>query len=167
MKSWLWNGMLAAAIALPTLSGVARAQSTDNVGCSNSTLQGDYAFSVTTLTNLPNFVVGIVEFDGKGNLTQVDYPADGLLRTPPLTDFRTGETGTYAVGKDCTGTAVIDLNVGGMGAGHGVINLMFVISNGGRAIHAVGAGGSPPGTTQMVPGQTRSDFWKVRSEQDN
>jgi hypothetical protein len=165
MKSWLWNGTLAAGIALLALAGAVRAQ--DNDGCSNSTLQGDYAFSVTTLTNLPNFVVGIVEFDGKGNLTQVDYPADGLLRTPPLTDFRTGETGTYAVGKDCTGTAVIDLNVGGMGVGHGVINLMFVISNGGRAIHAVGAGGSPPGTTQMVPGQTRSDFWKVRSEQDN
>ena len=80
MKGWLWNGMLAAAIALPALSGIARAQITDKDGCSDATLQGDYAFSVTILdpTNLPNFVVGIVEFDGKGNLTQVDYPADGL-----------------------------------------------------------------------------------------
>jgi len=38
MKSWLWKGMLAAAIALPALSGMARAQSTDNDGCTNATL---------------------------------------------------------------------------------------------------------------------------------
>ena len=40
MKSWLWKGMLAATIALPALSGVARAQSTDNDGCTNATLKG-------------------------------------------------------------------------------------------------------------------------------
>ena len=46
MKTWLWNGILAAAIALPALSGVARAQSTDNDGGSNATLQGDYGFTI-------------------------------------------------------------------------------------------------------------------------
>jgi hypothetical protein len=88
MKSWLWNGMLAAAIALPALSGVARAQITDKDGCSDATLKGDYAFAVTGWNLLsgvwvPNFVVGIGRFDGTGGFTQVDYPADGLLRTPP------------------------------------------------------------------------------------
>ena len=43
MGSWLLKGVLAATIALPALSGVARAQSTDNDGCPNATLQGDYA----------------------------------------------------------------------------------------------------------------------------
>ena len=38
--------MLAAAIALPALSDVARAQNGDNDGCTNATLKGDYAFSV-------------------------------------------------------------------------------------------------------------------------
>jgi hypothetical protein len=61
MKSWVRRGMLAAAIALPALSGVARAQSNDGDGCTNATLRGDYAFSVTNFT-LPSVVVGIVRW---------------------------------------------------------------------------------------------------------
>src|SRR5438105_3364928 len=38
MKSWLWQGVLAAAIALPAASSMARAES-----CTNATLKGDYA----------------------------------------------------------------------------------------------------------------------------
>jgi hypothetical protein len=105
MKSWS-KGMLAAAIALPTLSGVARA---DDFGCSNATLQGDYAFSVLSL--LPqNVVVGIGTFDGKGGFTQIDYPGD-RLRTDGTLAFRTGQTGSYLVNPDCTGSQEIDLNV--------------------------------------------------------
>jgi hypothetical protein len=105
MKSWS-KGMLAAAIALPTLSGVARA---DDFGCSNATLQGDYAFSVLSL--LPqNVVAGIGTFDGKGGFTQIDYPGD-RLRTDGTLAFRTGQTGSYLVNPDCTGSQEIDLNV--------------------------------------------------------
>jgi hypothetical protein len=151
MKSWLWNGMLAAAITLPALSGVARAQITDKDGCSDATLKGDYAFALTNLTT-QNFVVGITQFDGKGNLTQIDYPGNGLLMTPPLPDFRMGQTGTYEVRADCTGTGVINLNLGGSGGP--IVHFVFVISNGGRSIH-------------QVAGPTRSDYWKVRSDQEN
>jgi hypothetical protein len=49
MKSWLWQAMLAAAIALPALSGPARAQSTDNDGCTNATLKGDYLSPLSIL----------------------------------------------------------------------------------------------------------------------
>ena len=69
MKSWLWNGMLAAAIALPALSGMARAQ--DNDGCSNATLHGDYAFAVTGWILspgqlwVPEFIVGIINVRGE------------------------------------------------------------------------------------------------------
>jgi hypothetical protein len=172
MKSWLSKGMLAAAIVLPALSGAAWAQ--DNDGCSNTTLKGDYAFAVTGWTLspgplwVPNFVVGIGRFDGKGNFTQVDYPADGL-RTSNLTDFRMGETGSYTVNADCTGSQEINLNVPGVPAGtsHGVIENMFVISGGGRSIHGVVAEFTPPGGTQPVSVQTRVDFWKVGSERDN
>ena len=106
MKSWLWKGMLAAAIALPALSGVARAQSNDNDGCTNATLKGDYAFGVTAYTppglpdGPPRVVVGIKTFDGRGKFTQRDYIGDSL-RTTGQTDFSTGETGTYAVNSDC------------------------------------------------------------------
>jgi hypothetical protein len=170
MKSWIWNGMLAAAIALPALSGMARAQ--DNDGCSNATLHGDYAFAVTGWNLspgqlwVPEFIVGIAQFDGKGKFIQVDYPADGL-RTMGLTDFRTGQTGTYAVRTDCTGLGELDLNVGGVGTGHGVIKLAFVVSNGGRSVHAVVSGATSPFATQPEIGQARTDFWKVGSEQEN
>jgi hypothetical protein len=168
MKSWLFKGTLAAAIVLPTLSGVARAQSTDNDGCTNATLKGDYAFSVLTVAEAtgPSVVVGIGRFDGKGGFTQIDYPGDGL-RTSNLTDFRMGQTGSYKVNPDCTGFQEIFLNVGGMGAGHGVIENAFVISNGGRSIHAVVAEVTPPGAPGPVPSQTLVSFWKVASEQDD
>jgi hypothetical protein len=174
MKGWFCKGMLAAAIALPALSGPARAQSTDNDGCTNATLKGDYAFAVTGWTLspgplwVPNFVVGIGRFDGRGGFTQVDYLADGL-RTTGQTDFAPEgqETGSYTVNPDCTGSQEINLNVGGTGPGHGVIENMFVISNGGRSIHGVVAEFTPPGATQPVSNQTRFDGWKVGSEQDN
>ena len=47
MKRWIAKGTLVAAIALPVLSGVARA---DDFGCSDATLKGEYAFGVTTYT---------------------------------------------------------------------------------------------------------------------
>jgi hypothetical protein len=46
--------------------------------------------------------------------------------------FRTGQTGSYTVNPDCTGFMTINL-----GAGVGVTTNAFVISNGGRSVHAV------------------------------
>jgi hypothetical protein len=173
MKGWFWKGMLAAAIALPALSDPARAQSTDNDGCTNATLQGDYAFSVLGWSfppgaPIPQVVVGIGRFDGKGGFSQVDYIGDSL-RTTGVTTFRGGETGSYTVNPDCTGSQEIKLNVPGVPAGtsHGVIENMFVISGGGRSVHGVVAEFTPPGAMQAVPSQTRVDFWKVGSDQDN
>ena len=174
MKSWLSKGMLAAAIALPALSAAARAQSNDNDGCTNATLNGDYAFAVSAwhLTPgqppTPQVVVGIVRYDGKGNRTQIDYIGDSL-RTRNTTDFAMGETGTYTVNPDCTGTEQVQLNVLNVppGTSHGVIDSVFVIAGGGRSIHAVVARFTPPGATQPVSTQTRADSWKVGSEQDH
>lgn len=109
MRSWLFTGILAAAIALPALSGAAWAGGTDDYGCSNATLKGEYAFGVTAYTpaGLPNgppqVVAGIKVFDGNGNLTQRDYIGDSL-RTTGQIDFSTGETGTYTVNANCTGS---------------------------------------------------------------
>jgi hypothetical protein len=172
MTSWLWKGMLAAAIALSALPGVARADNND--GCSNATLKGEYAFAVTSYTppGLPNgppqVVAGIKTFDGKGNLTQRDYRSDSL-RTTGQTDFAPEgqETGTYTVNADCTGGAVINLNVPGTPFPHGVIQIVFVISGGGRHIHEVVSEFTPPGFTTPQPTQTSADDWKVGSEQDN
>jgi hypothetical protein len=174
MKRWLSKGTLAAAIVLPALSGAAWAGGTDDFGCSKATLRGEYAFGVTSYTppNLPDgppaVVAGIKVFDGKGNLTQRDYRGDNLAGddfSPPGQ-----ETGTYEVNPDCTGSMVINLNVPHVPAGlsSGVINIKFVISDGGRHIHEVVAKFFPPFSSASVPvpTQTSADDWKVASEQD-
>jgi len=158
MKSWLWKGTLAAAIALPVLSGVAGAA---DLGCSTATLKGEYAFAVTAYTppGLPNgppqVVAGIEVFDGKGRFTQRDYIGDSL-RTMGQTDFapQGQENGTYTVNPDCTGSMVINLNVPVPSGSTGVIQTVFVISDGGRHVHDVVAEFVPPGFTEPQPTQT-------------
>jgi hypothetical protein len=158
MKRWFWKRMLAAAVILPALSGTAWAAGSDDLGCSNATLKGAYAFSVLTVaepTTGPNVVVGLGRFDGGGGFSQIDYPGDSGLSA-----FRTGQTGNYMVNSNCTGFMTINL------AGGLEIENAIVISNGGRSIHAVVAEVTVNGTP--VPGsQSRVDFWKVASEQDN
>ena len=136
-------------------------------GCSNATLKGEYAFGVTAYTppNLasgpPYVVAGIKNFDGNGKFTQRDYRGDSL-RVAGLTDFSTGETGTYQVNSDCTGTGILTMPVPGVS--NGTIWFVFVVSDGGRHIHEVVAKFIPPGSPVAVPTQTSADDWKVRSE---
>ena len=160
MKSWLFQGMLTAAIALPALSGAAWAGGSDDYGCSNGTLKGEYAFGVTNLT-IPQVVAGIKVFDGNGNLTQRDYIGNSVPAefAPPGQ-----ERGTYTVNPDCTGSMVINLNVPGSPPPNGVIEILFVISDGGRHIHEVVSQLTPPFSSAPEPVQTSADDWKVASE---
>ena len=162
MKRPLRSGLIAAAIALPGLSGAAWAGG-DDFGCSNATLKGLYAFGVTTYTP-PGVVNGIKIFDGNGNLTQRDYQGDnnaGPDFSPPGR-----EQGTYQVNSDCTGSMVINLNAPVSSGSTGVIKIKFVISNGGRHVHEVVSEFTPPGLTAPVPTQTSADDWKVAADRD-
>jgi hypothetical protein len=173
MKRWLTKVALLAATALPVLGGAAWAGGIDDHGCSNGTLKDDYAFSVNTwvLTDgvyLPGFVVGITTFDGRGKLTQTDYQESYGYPTK----FSTGETGAYVVNSNCTGSALVELNVLGVPpvtTQGGSIGLGFVISNGGQSIHGVVSEFTDPGATgPVLPSNIhadRVDFWKVASEQ--
>jgi hypothetical protein len=166
-----------AALSL-ALSGVALA-ATDNDGCSNATLKGDYAFTVLGERLNPNgttsFIHGVAmtNFDGAGNLSQQDFvvtdgvpgPANGNAATG--FHFQTGETGTYKVNPDCTGSAEIDLNVPVPTGSRGVVKLMFVLSDHGRAIHTVVAEFTPPGATAPVLVTTRSDGSRVDGDQSH
>ena len=156
MRSWLWKGMLGAMVALPALSGAARAQGTDLDGCSNATLQGDYASSIQgeilgivtgTPPNetlhpfaTPSLInaVAMAHFDGAGHATMVDF---GILngtalpgQTDPTTGFRINETGTYTVFPDCTGMGEIDFPPRPGGA---IIKVRFVLARQGREVHEV------------------------------
>jgi len=175
MNSRFLKGMVVtAAIALPALSGGARA---DDFGCSDATLKGEYAFGVTAYTPAglpdgpPQVITGIAIFDGKGKFTQRDYAGDSL-RIFNQTDFSPEgqEGGTYNVNSDCTGSSVLNLNVFGVPpvtTQGGKIETVSVISNGGRHIHGVVSRFTPPGATGPAPTQTSFDHWKVAAEQDD
>jgi hypothetical protein len=169
--------VIAASITLLALSGAARAQSDDNDGCSNSTLKGDYAFTLSGQILGPNGTstlvngVAITNFDGKGGLTQVDFvvtnppaPAGGEPRDP-LTGFRIQESGTYQVFQDCTGKATINFppHPGGL-----VVQLALVISSEGRKIHTVVSAFTPPGAPGPIPGvSVHSDAEKIGRIKDD
>ena len=150
MKSWLFQGMLTAAIALPALSGAAWA---DEFKCSNATLQGDYAFGVTNY-NAPQIHVaaGIKHFYGNGKMTQRDYRGNTL----PIQLSDPGqESGVYTLNPDCSG--ILETQVAG-----GTITALIVVYEGGRYIHEVVGTLVPPGG--MPPGvavQTAADDWKI------
>jgi hypothetical protein len=156
MNSWVFKRILAATIALPVLSGAAWAGGTDDYGCSSATLKGEYAFGGTNYTLLEVFN-GTKVFDGYGNLTQRDYRGGS---SPPEFAPPGQEKGTYTVNPDCTGNMVIT------GTPAGVINILFVISDGGRHIHEVVSQLTPPGSPGPVSVQTSADDWKVASQQD-
>jgi hypothetical protein len=105
-------------------------------------------------------VTGIKVFDGKGKLTQRDYTGDNLAGPGFAPPGR--EKGTYKVNSDCTGSMVINLNVPVKTGSTGVINVNFVISDGGRHIHEVVSEFTPPGSSgPLHPTQTSADDWKV------
>ena len=165
MKKWLVKGLLAVATAFPALSGAAWAGGSGDLVCAKATLNGDYAFSVLTIVAAsppgPGVVVGLGTFDGRGGFTQIDYPGNGGTDLGSDEKFRTGQTGSYKVNRNCTGFMTINL-----GATVGVTENAFVISNGGNAVRAVIAKFTAPNGALATPLQSRIDFWKVVSEQD-
>jgi len=177
MKALLFRGMLTGAIALLALTGSARAQ--DNDGCTNATLNGDYAFTISGQIFIPNGPtvqregVAMTHFDGAGNLSQVDFvlsspnaaPPPGPAPTDPVTGFHNDEKGTYAVNSDCTGHFEIDnppiTTPSGVMVKGATIHVMFVLSNHGRAIHTIVTSITPPGAPSPVPALIRSEGYKL------
>jgi hypothetical protein len=174
----LLGRLLTVLILLLALNVVAAAA--DNDGCSNATLKGDYGFTILgdqpnpDGTTSPIKGIGITHYDGAGKLTQTDFVITAGVPQPSngnaMTEFHfsTGETGTYKVNPDCTGSAEIDLNAPvPSGLSSGVIKLMLIVTNGGRAIHVVVAEITPPGATKPTLNTTSADAWKLGSDHDH
>ena len=80
-------------------------------GCSNATLRGAYAFDVDGAfvgAATPLLLKGVVmaQFDGRGNVTQVDHIV--FNGAPPPEDW-TPATGSYHLNADCTGEQELDI----------------------------------------------------------
>ena len=175
MRSLYWKVTLAAVLAA-TMCLTAKAQNLG--GCSDATLQGDYAFTVSGQIFLPTGLVvqrqgiALTHFDGHGNLMQEDLvlsspnapPAPGVA---PMNaeGFNINEAGTYTVNADCTGTFTINMpnlttTAGGSVKG-AVIKVHFVLSNFGRSVHTVVTSLTPPGAPGPVPALISSEGHKV------
>lgn len=114
-------------------SGFAIAGQDDDGACSNRTLQGAYGFAVEGLilpapgVSVPVRGVHMTQFDGKGNLTQIDSL---LANGGPISDW-TPVTGTYHVDANCTGTILLHPSNGGF------VNLRIVVVRNGKEVHTV------------------------------
>jgi hypothetical protein len=147
------------------------------MSCRNSTLKGDYAFTVSGQVFMPVTAkdgtvstivvqrdgIAMTHFDGEGHLSQVDFvlsspnaPTPPSPPPPPPTDSNTGfhnmEMGTYTVFPDCTGTFTIDTPKTSP-----AITVKFVLSNGGRSIHTIVTALVLPGATMPVPALIHSE----------
>ena len=121
--------------------------------CSNSTIQGSYAFTIHGTVFLPDgstlLIDGIAKqtFDGKGNLTQVDAVATNGILTR---GWRPG-TGSYSVNPDCTGTQTIVIS------GMPDLHLQIIVAQSGNKIHQVA---TDPGLATTAEGE------RVRTPQE-
>lgn len=108
--------------------------------CSNRTLRGQYGFSIegTILAGTPNAFavrgVAMTQFDGDGNLTQVDFTT---RNGAPLTADWRPAVGTYDINPDCTGVAQIIQS-----DGTPTVNLRLVVVNRGREVRTTVVGNS-------------------------
>jgi hypothetical protein len=125
--------------ALIACSGLAHAQVAIG-NCSNATLQGDYAFTITGQILTPSASAGPVagvtwtHFDGAGNLTQIDHVVHN--GQTPFEDWRPGN-GPYTVNSDCTGTATITAFPTDPRDAGPPLHLYFVVSTDGSQIRTV------------------------------
>jgi hypothetical protein len=147
-----------------SVSGVAHAQLGDNDGCMDGTLFGDYAFRVDGQLLPPGGPpiaregVAMTHFDGRGGLTQVDFVmSNGAPLAGPAdqtTGFHIYERGSYKVNPDCTGSAVIHFPAPPGLASGAEIDLMFVLGDHGRVIHAIVSQALQPAPEPPYPPQS-------------
>jgi hypothetical protein len=101
--------------------------------CTNSTIQGTYAFTIHGQIVNPDgstlLVDGLAKttFDGKGNLTQLDAVAINGNMAPGWAS----NTGTYSVNSDCTGTFTVT------NGSQAPVHLQMIIAQSGNRIHDV------------------------------
>jgi hypothetical protein len=101
--------------------------------CSNSTIQGTYAFTIHGQVFLPDgstlLIDGLAKttFDGQGNLAQLDAVATNGNVAP---GWRSS-TGTYSVDADCTGSFTVS------NGDQPPIHAQMIIGRSGNTIHAM------------------------------
>jgi hypothetical protein len=134
-----------AAVAILGFTAIVPARAQEHPACSNATLRGDYAFTITGQILAPAPAAGLVSgvamthFDGDGKLTQFDHVLHNGIA--PAETWRPG-SGPYHVNADCTGYMTITPEPTVPSDASPVLTLYFVIGNNGSDIRTV-VSGSP------------------------
>jgi hypothetical protein len=136
------------------------AHASDPGPCSNETLRGDYAFTITGQILAPPPAAGLVagvawtHFDGHGNMKQVDHVIHNGVA--PVEEWRPG-SGPYQVNPDCTGYFTISPMPTDPADGSPELKLFFVLANDGHEIRTVVSGSPsvPPFTAEITSIGTR------------
>ena len=154
------------AITILTLTSLAMlatpGSATAEQGCSNATLIGDYAFTLSGQVLAPPPAAGpvsgvaLTHFDGRGTMAQVDHVVhNGIL---PAEEWRPG-SGPYQVNPDCTGWMTITQDPAVPSDASPELKIEFVVSEDGNAIHTV-VSGSP--TSSAFVANITSSATRVR-----
>jgi hypothetical protein len=162
MTKWICNAALAASMAI-ALAAQAHDRSE---ACALATLHGGYSFTISGQilggpSPGPINGVAVTTFDGRGGLTQTDFVVKSGAPAGPVGAFRSGESGTYAVNADCTGTFTIDFPDA---VPKQQLVLMFVVADHGRRINTVVAAlyvGLGIDTMTATPAQISSEAIKL------
>jgi hypothetical protein len=130
--------------------------------CSNDMLHGKYAFTLTGQILAPALSAGPVsgvaetQFDGAGNLTQVDHVVhNGIV---PAEDWRPA-VGSYSINSDCTGWMTIHPEPTNPADGGPDLKLYIVVTRDADEIHTVVSGSptAPPFASNITSVGIRSD----------
>ena len=123
---------IAMVLCVAILGGVAPTAKADDKGCSNTSVQGTFAYTSTgAIASPPDIAgpfveVGTQTFDGKGGTTgAATLSQNGNIL--PIT-----VTGTYTVNSDCTGTATLQVSPIDV-----TVHVFFVIDDGGNEFQAI------------------------------
>lgn len=146
MNAPTWKGLLPI-IAILAAGAAGNAQTTSRA-CNSWLIAGVYGFTIEG-TKLggpgpvgPQVGVAMTDFDGKGDLVQIDSVTIGGVQIANLTE--TATKGTYTVNPDCTGSFTLNFTDGRPSP----VVTDFVVVDNGNEIDTV-VKGVPPNT---VPG---------------
>jgi len=131
-----------------------------NAQCSDATLHGRYAFTITGQILTPAPAAGPVsgvamtEFDGQGNFTQADHVLHNAQ--PPQEEWRPG-SGPYHVNPDCTGYMILTPQPTIPTDASPELRLEIVVGNEGNEIRTAVSGSPsvPPFTSTIISIGTR------------
>ncbi len=158
MKTFIHKGLRLLLVAAFVVAAVCNAQTTSRA-CNNWLIAGVYGFTIegTKLAGPPvtgpQVGVAMTDFNGKGDLVQIDAVAINGVQVSDFT--HPPATGTYQVNPDCTGTFTINFT-----DGRPTVKTYFVVVDNGDEIDTMVVGvpllvpGMPPAT--QGPIATRS-----------